>query len=1066
MIELAEIKFKYSYQCRDFIEKSNYKKFKLLSKKDSDKVLLEYNNILFEVNAQIDNKNIFIDSYINRNEKEKYKEEFNIESEYLVDELYKEYIGLKYKNINYVKRNTLRVNNKNKKNYINPKVEIKGSVANIIDNDEIVAKVNDVRSISILKTINRNKDFIVINNNELEILTLKFIDRNDDEFEIIIYGDEKNYNKIKKMIDKGCRINEEFWLFSVDDEINQAEDTLLIKLPDDCWAKGSLQGNKLIIKEIMRKPRTKIRGIASAIVRPAINTTFKRQEEISSYIEKDDFNQRKYEEEKNTEFIKVINEYKKIEFEVLEENKNKCKDLRYISLENNKFIIHSEDLEKLVNWSGREGTNISYLSRGKSFSIGNIKEVGDDFIQVDFSGDIEKSAISRKKGKISISFFGDEIVQRRRANAIKLLENNSAALANLATILSSEEELNEFRNKIVIEKYERDNLIEKQIAAVEGALNTPDIFLIQGPPGTGKTTVIRKIVQKILEEKKNPLITSYQNLAVDNVLEGFLSKEIIPHRFGNENNDIMSKISSEIMSEINLTLKQNISLENEEVLNEIKENLDRLRCRIFACDKREDVITSINEILNEIERYEGKSSNYIRINNILEEILDRQKDNKILFNAEEFKEMMPKEFNYDLSVIEALEKSEKYLTEVNKDLASKTITNIINKLKEMQELDVIFTLDNSEYQRIKNSIFDDLKLIKVNNAHEENDLFEFVLEVAAIVDEIYENMPEYIEDEKYSVVKNFHKKISNNPLLIERILEKYPDIRGTTCQKTGSGKFNQISNNVNYDFVIIDEAAKANPLDLLIPLVKGQRIILVGDHKQLPHLLEEYVENKFKDDKDFDIELFNKYIKESLFGRLFNELPTSRKVMLDTQYRMTKEIGDLVSELFYEGKLKTGSKIVNDTPLYTGHALVKVDIRANQTKTSAGSYINVRECEEIIKKLIELDSRCNGKKYTVGVISFYKAQVNYIQKQVKTLNLKNIDISVGTVDGYQGLEKDIIFISTVRTKGIGFTANPNRLNVALSRAKKIVVIFGDMRNLKENDLFNKIITKCIDGEVE
>ena len=270
MIELAEIKFKYSYQCRDFIEKSNDKKFKLLSKKDSDKVLLEYNNILFEVNAQIDNKNIFIDSYINRNEKEKYKEEFNIESEYLVDELYKEYIGLKYKNINYVKRNTLRVNNKNKKNYINPKVEIKGSVANIIDNDEIVAKVNDVRSISILKTINRNKDFIVINNNELEILTLKFIDRNDDEFEIIIYGDEKNYNKIKKMIDKGCRINEEFWLFSVDDEINQAEDTLLIKLPDDCWAKGSLQGNKLIIKEIMRKPRTKIRGIASAIVRPAI----------------------------------------------------------------------------------------------------------------------------------------------------------------------------------------------------------------------------------------------------------------------------------------------------------------------------------------------------------------------------------------------------------------------------------------------------------------------------------------------------------------------------------------------------------------------------------------------------------------------------------------------------------------------------------------------------------------------------------------------------------------------------------------------------------------------------
>ena len=188
--------------------------------------------------------------------------------------------------------------------------------------------------------------------------------------------------------------------------------------------------------------------------------------------------------------------------------------------------------------------------------------------------------------------------------------------------------------------------------------------------------------------------------------------------------------------------------------------------------------------------------------------------------------------------------------------------------------------------------------------------------------------------------------------------------------------------------------------------------------------------------------------------------------MLNTQYRMNKEIGSLVSELFYDNKLNTGTDIINDTKLYKGNSLVYLDVKGKQRKTKSGSLINEIEAEFIIDKITELNEVYNdyeGKKIDIGIISFYKSQVEYLKDKIRPLNLNNIDVQVGTVDAYQGLEKDIIFLSSVRTNGIGFIANPNRLNVALSRAKKLIVLFGDIHNLTYNSLFERIIKRCKNG---
>lgn len=1071
--EIKEAKFQYGYSNRIDIEKCEDNHFKILKSKDNTSYILYGNKLYQAIFEEVQRNVIFQKSVWQEEEKAKIINSCETE-EYFVDKIYKLHTGLKLNSFGFIKKNEIKILNTGLGNYINPEIEIIDNKAIINEDEIIIGKVHDSRSITLLKAINKGKDIVYVNENVLNIFTLKDINRvykddedfkEDNKFIITIFEDEKHYKNRLRSISNGCRIKDEIWLFYIRNNNGTTEEEVILHLPENRYCYCVLSGNELKVKKFINKP-PKGKGICSLIIRDVTDVEFRRKDALSeeNRKESDGFNEFSSNNQSVSEFSRMINRYKNLEAEILDETKNKCRDLAYVSLEKDLFRIQDNSIETLKNWQGKEGANICFKGK-KDVALGAISEIGENFIRVDFQNDMVSSSIPRKKGKIGISLVGDEVIQKRRNNAIKILENNSSALPNLNDILSGNYKLKEFSYKSLLKKYEYDRFVGKQIDAVDGVMNTPDIFLIQGPPGTGKTTVIRKIVEKVLEAKEEVLITSYQNLAVDNVLEGFNTGKVIQYRFGTEDNKAMYKICSDVAEDIKRCLKNNISSEREEEIEKIKSTLEKSTGRILEESSLTELIQKIKEILEEINAYEGKSSNYIKIEEIMLQIQNEKNENNINFDRNTIYNMLPKNFGYDLEIIEQFEATENYLKEVNKTLNNLTINKVILKLKELQDLDCIFTLDNKEYQKIKQWILDELKLVKVDCKTNERDYFEEKLEIGAILDNIIENMPEYVEDDKYKVIKEFHEKISNNPGLIEEVFKKFADIRGTTCQKTASKLFLESTHDINYKYVIVDEAARANPLDLLIPIIKGEKVILVGDHMQLPHMLENYVEENFKQDEGFNIELFNKYIKESLFGRLFNELPNDRKIMLDTQYRMTKEIGELVSELFYDSKLKTGTDIVNDTPLYTGNALVSINIKGKQQETKSGSFTNQNEQKEIIKKLKELDelSKELENKPSVGVITFYKSQANSIESKVRELGLK-IDVTVGTVDAYQGLEKDIIFISAVRTDGIGFVGNPNRLNVALSRAKKLVVIFGDKKNLKENELFRKILDRCIDGE--
>ena len=319
----------------------------------------------------------------------------------------------------------------------------------------------------------------------------------------------------------------------------------------------------------------------------------------------------------------------------------------------------------------------------------------------------------------------------------------------------------------------------------------------------------------------------------------------------------------------------------------------------------------------------------------------------------------------------------------------------------------------------------------------------------------------------YDVLYDFRDAIGN-PSCIEQVLAKYSKVKAATCQQAAlhfskRGGFLEQSSDVTYHYVIIDEAARSNPLDLLIPMARGQRVILVGDQNQLPHMLEPDVTTRVLDQYGPE-ERRNKeaLLRESLFQRLYRQLQAQdgvrRVTMLEDQYRMHPVIGDFVSSCFYNGKLRskaTAEAKVHNLGLFDDKPVVwiNVPVRAGEERKVGTS----RERPAEIDRIIETVQRIYGQnpKFSIGIITFYLAQASKIGARLKSFPIEfQQHVECGTVDAFQGKEFDAVILSTVRSNAylnhrrrVGFLDNTNRLCVAFSRAKRLLIVIGDLETV-------------------
>lgn len=364
-------------------------------------------------------------------------------------------------------------------------------------------------------------------------------------------------------------------------------------------------------------------------------------------------------------------------------------------------------------------------------------------------------------------------------------------------------------------------------------------------------------------------------------------------------------------------------------------------------------------------------------------------------------------------------------------------------------------------------------------------------EATALAGEVVDELSRWLTsnvDPVERVLRRMLERIAHEPSALTEALETYAVALAATTQGVGAKAFRELTEDT-LRTAIVDEAGRGKPIDVLIPLVAAQdRQILVGDHRQLPQLLEPDLETAVSEQIGPE---FAEALKESLFERLFKTLEgTPRCVTLREQFRMHGELARFVSTTFYPVGEQFGS--VRDDSEFA-HGLggryrdqIAVWLHVPQSEETGRSKLRVAEAHSIAAEVRSLMREAPHLSF--GVVSMYAAQVEEIKRQLGALGVlhkegkkwvapaderyvrgedgqplevdgKNVErLAVGTVDAFQGREFDVVFVSLVRSNThatprlrFGHVAMPNRLNVAMSRQRSLLIVCGDRRTFLEGE---------------
>ena len=421
---------------------------------------------------------------------------------------------------------------------------------------------------------------------------------------------------------------------------------------------------------------------------------------------------------------------------------------------------------------------------------------------------------------------------------------------------------------------------------------------------------------------------------------------------------------------------------------------------------------------------------------------------------------------------------------------NKVDNKLIKQLENIIEIEDTSLIDFKEFSNIKLELLEAIKSIDINKKIKlSNSKIESVFKklIDFCANQIQSN------GSVYSVLTEFQNDLNSNKDRVKETIQNYVALAASTVQGSKGKKMMAIKPDP-FDTVIVDEAARANPLDLLIPLTSAKRrIVLVGDHRQLPHIVDNAIQKELIEEENAAKDI-NKHLTDSLFERFYNTLKKleekdgiKRVVTLNTQYRMHPVIGNFISKTFYEKygdpKINSGTpaeKLTHNISQYQDKVAISINIPniKGEEKKQNGSTFRPIEAKETIRRAKEiLDT---DPSISVGIITFYSRQVTELFTEAEKTGMTEKNESgdyiitkpyqktikaeerfrIGSVDAFQGKEFDVVILSLVRSNKIqiknskdirgkyGFLTSYNRLNVAMSRAKKLLIAVGDEEMFK------------------
>jgi hypothetical protein len=597
-------------------------------------------------------------------------------------------------------------------------------------------------------------------------------------------------------------------------------------------------------------------------------------------------------------------------------------------------------------------------------------------------------------------------------SALDALIYNRALRSDLGDLLMEPERARDPKPVAELE-FRNENLDEPKRRAVKAALGARDLLLVQGPPGTGKTTFITELV--LQELARNPkariLIASQTHAALDNVLER------------------LARTKGE------LRLLRIARLGDPRVSDQVAEYLlDRQLAKW-----REGVIKQGRQYLRQWAKEQGISERSVEISVLYEELariraqLESINDevseaDKRLGELRERAAADRRETSEDISDLESRRQGLQTMASDSQALFDAAVTRLTD-LRELQTPAGVGDITAEDFERRAADAMD-----RVHPA------FQRCRDLIAILGDWHT---------RFGRADEFHGAV----LLRSNVV-------AATCLGLRSVKG---ADAIEFDLCIVDEASKASATELLVPMVRARRWVLVGDPKQLPPFVEHTL---LAPALLAQHELSEADVRQTLFELVWTRLPPACRTKLTVQHRMVSEIGDLISACFYDDELENGAVeplpslgLVLPRPV-TWFTTATLDHR--DEREAGTSKANPAEARFIKRLLGRLDFYANGvrRELSVAILTGYQGQQELIEREISyalrdLTHLKRVECM--TVNSFQGREADIAVYSVTRCNKegkLGFVRDPPHLNVALSRGRFGLAIVGDhvfMQTAREGD---------------
>jgi hypothetical protein len=790
-----------------------------------------------------------------------------------------------------------------------------------------------------------------------------------------------------------------------------------------------------------------------------------------------------------------------------------------------------EELQGDISW---EDCGASRLGAGRARGVNF--DSGIDLVKRDATITLKRSgsedALPPDEGFLVVSLQGDKKRLERRTEAKLAIGEARCPMPQLGLLLENRSVAMPRRQHIApITPDVRRKVFGKysptlaQEDALRVALNTPDIALIQGPPGTGKTTVIVALVERLQEVwdttegvQGRLLLSGFQHDAVENAIQRMNVNGLPPIKFGEradrrgdtEHLDVVierwcREHSEQIRSRLPVRPASTIHRE----LNALIEasllapgTLDQNAAMLLraATLAQGHVAASLTARMRAVASELAAEARVSRQADPAHERLARA-IRALRFEACAFADDGPRNAARLLRALREAGQLDARAQTLLEDTARWTHDAAPPFLPELRAL------------RRR------LLLAVLPADHTANTLPRVHADTLGLLNAARDQLDRRLHataDAADTAVWNFLEALEGDLESVKSAIVSCTSVFAATCQHSARQELAQLKGSQAYDTVVVDEAARATPLDLFIPMALARRrIVLVGDHRQLPHIVDRAIARELGDatptreasksalhdvlekledaasPDDALKSVIDDVLGKSLFEQLFVELRKreekdgiQRTVTLDEQYRMHPLLGDFVSAQFYaphgEGFRSPipAADFAHGLPRYGGPAAWLSVPRDLGTERPGQSKSRNIEASLVVQELIRLMDAEEGRKLTFGVISFYAAQIDSIGEALKAagvarkvgkaweiaepyreLRLENGRIAerlrFGTVDAFQGMEFDVVFLSMVRSNNLpdatkkqrrarfGHLMSSNRLCVAMSRQKRLLVVAGD-----------------------